>query len=302
MIALGTRYGVWVAKDDDQKSFKQILPYNCQQLELFDERILIIKAYKPNRILGGIHIDHVYLLWQAPLQIPNIGSLSPEPFFQRYFKTIHYSGVIHFAIGTLRGNHILCYLRRRRTGSIRLVLMFYRADNDLAAPWFIKFKEYKPLFIQPSDLRIAHDFAFIRSRSEGVEKIDLYSWIYESNSSLESLPFTTVNAFRRPKYSCQVDLPIPLASLSANRQQVTDPALTIAEFIPLDEINSGIICSGKFAYPINDSTGLLPQEIEFEVEAKAVAIFYPYLISFSPHVIEIRHIETVCMLEKYLMK
>ncbi|KAI8363854.1 hypothetical protein EDC96DRAFT_608822 [Choanephora cucurbitarum] len=272
MIALGTVYGVWIARLDGQSDFRQILPYNCQQLELFEDQILIVKAHKPNQILGGIHLSQLDPLRQSTTLA-----------FPSYFKPIHPSGVVYFATGTLRGNPILCYLRRKRTGSIRLVLMFYRADHDLAAPWFIKFKEYKPLFIQPSELRIAHDMAFIRSKSEGVEKIDLYRWIYES--SLDTF------LFRRPTYSSQVDLPFAPLSLHAH-QEVSDPALTIAGFIPLDDIEAGIICSGKWAYAT-----MLPQAIEFEAESKAVAVFYPYLISFSSCVIEIRHLETMALVQ-----
>ncbi|RCI00398.1 hypothetical protein CU098_001288, partial [Rhizopus stolonifer] len=284
VIALGTRYGVWVASDDGSEPFKQILPHNCHQLELFNSRILIVRGNSPNRVLGGILIDHIY-----PSSSPQLSIFSPHidlSVHSKNFEIIEKSGVIHFAVGTLRGDPILCYLRRRRTGSFRLGLLFYRADNTFATPWFKKFKEYKPLFIQPSELKIIHDYAFILSRSEGVEKVDLSSWVLNSN---------TTSAFQHIKYSYRIDLPSS-HQLSSN-YTVDDPALITVGYVSLSQPKTGLICSGKSAFPVADANADLLQEIEFESEAKTVAVCYPYLIIFSTHVIEIRHLETAALVQ-----
>jgi hypothetical protein len=204
------------------------------------------------------------------------------------FQVLHKSGVLHFAVGTLRGEPILCYLRRRRTGSVRLVLMFYRTEGASSTPWFKKFREYKPLFIQPCDLKIIHDNVYIRSVTEGIEKVDILSWILGASS----LSNSGSSSFQQPKYSYRIDLPVPYHTIHAH--QTDDAALKTIGYVPLNQPGTGLICSAQSASPVADpDADSLQQEIEFEAEAKSIVVNYPYLIAFSPNVIEIRHLETV---------
>lgn len=293
-IALGSQYGLWAASTDGSELFKQILSCNCHQLELFDNRMIIVRSSKPNRMLGVVLIDDIY----PPSSSDGAALSAAVPAIQSdsytSFKNVHIlqkSGVVHFAVGTLGGESILCYLRRRRTGSIRLVLMFYRADGTTtqSSPWFKKFKEYKPLFIQPSDLKIIEDHVYIRSKAEGIEKVDIISWITAGSSSgSHHLHEHT------PKHSYRIDLPAPYHVSMIGNHQVDDPALTTIGYVALNQPGTGLICSAQFACPVADANAdSLQQEIEFESEAKSVVVYYPYLIAFSSNVIEIRHLETV---------
>lgn len=201
------------------------------------------------------------------------------------FQILQKSGVISFAVGTLRGEPILCYLRRRRTGSIRLVLMEYRTDTSI--PFLRKWKEYKPITTQPKDLKIIQDTVYIRSRTEGIEKVNILNWILGSSN-------TTQNNYQQIKYSFRISLPpLHYASLSTN-PQLDDPALTTVAYVALNQPGTGLICSGEAAWPVAETNAdLLQQEIKFESIAKSVVVSFPYLIIFSTHVIEIRHLETV---------
>ncbi|EPB88974.1 hypothetical protein HMPREF1544_04235 [Mucor circinelloides 1006PhL] len=296
-IALGSQYGLWVAYRDGSELFKQVLSCNCHQLELFDNRLIIVRSSKPNRMLGVILIDDIYPSSSSDASTKPISTV-PALHSDNYasFKDVHVlqkSGVVHFAVGTLGGESILCYLRRRRTGSIRLVLMFYRADGTTQSPWFKKFKEYKPLFIQPSDLKIIDDHVYIRSRAEGIEKVDIISWITAGSSSGSHHLHE-----HSPKYSYRIDLPAPYHVSMIGSHQVDDPALTTIGYVALNQPGTGLICSAQFACPVADTNAdSLQQEIEFESEAKSVVVYYPYLIAFSSNVIEIRHLETTALVQ-----
>lgn len=290
-IALGSQYGLWVAYRDGSELFKQILSSNCHQLELFDNKMIIARSSKPNRMLGVILINDIYPPLDTSTTTSEVAATNGDNYTSfKNVQILQKSGVVHFAVGILGGEPILCYLRRRRTGSIRLVLMFYRTDGTTASPWFKKFKEYKPLFIQPSDLKIINDHVYIRSKAEGIEKVDILSWITAGTS-------TTSHHLHEhsPKYSYRIDLPAPYhVSMIGNHQQVDDPALTTIGYVALNQPGTGLICSAQFACPVADANAdSLQQEIEFESEAKSVVVYYPYLIAFSSNVIEIRHLETV---------
>ncbi|KAI9485257.1 MAG: hypothetical protein EXX96DRAFT_544535 [Benjaminiella poitrasii] len=285
-IALGTRYGLWVAYDDASELFKQVLPYSCHQLELFDNKIILVRGYKPSRILGAIAVDQIY----PPSNVSETDVVITNDDQTKGFQVLQKSGVLYFAIGTLRGESILCYLRRRRTGSIRLVLMIYRHDNSLSIPWFKKIKEYKPMFIQPIDLKIIDDYIYIRSRAEGVEKIDLLSWVL--GSSLSS------NGFQHPRYSHCIDFPAPYRISVNDTQQIEELAQVTVGYVPLNQPGIGLICSTQFAFPITDGNAhSFQQVIELEASAKSVMAYYPYLIAFSSNVIEIRHLETTSLVQ-----
>lgn len=319
-IALGTQYGLWVAYSDGSELFKQILPNNCHQLELFDNRILIARIFKPNRILGAILIDHIYppsssannsaapSILTAPtiatVLAANTGAITNNSteINIKEFQPLQKSGVISFAVGTLRGEPILVYLRRRRTGSVRLVLMFYRGSADSTTanvqqqqqeqqPWFRKFKEYRPISIQPTDIKIIQDTVYIRSRTEGIEKVDILNWIMGASSSSSSVASSASNF----KYSYRISLPHHISLMSNNPPQVVDdPSLTTIAYVPLNQPGTGLICSAEAAWPVAEANAdLLQQEITFETEAKSVVISYPYLIIISSNVIEVRHLETV---------
>ncbi|KAL9560037.1 hypothetical protein MBANPS3_000152 [Mucor bainieri] len=321
-IALGSQYGLWVASTDGSELFKQILACNCHQLELFDNRMIIVRSSKPNRMLGVILIDTIYppsgsdgSAAEAAAAAAAVPVLHSDNYTN--FKDVHVlqkSGVVHFAVGTLGGESILCYLRRRRTGSVRLVLMFYRADGGAttttattttsattahasSSPWFKKYKEYKPLFIQPSDLKIIDDHVYIRSKAEGIEKIDIISWITAGASSSSST-HDQQQQQHTPKYSYRIDLPAPYHVSMSGTQAVDDPALTTIGYVSLNQPGTGLICSAQFACPVADTNAdSLQQEIEFESEAKSVVVYYPYLIAFSSNVIEIRHLETTALVQ-----
>ncbi|KAI8642191.1 hypothetical protein BD408DRAFT_416947 [Parasitella parasitica] len=290
-IALGSQYGVWVAYRDGSELFKPILSCNCHQLELFDNKMIIARSSKPNRMLGVILIDDIYPPSDAANVVTTMSPTNSDSFTS--FKDVHIlqkSGVVHFAVGTLGGEPILCYLRRRRTGSIRLVLMFYKTDGTTQQSWFRKFKEYKPLFIQPSDLKIIDGHVYIRSKAEGIEKVDILSWVTAGlSSNLHE------NAL---KYSHRIDLPAPYHVSMIGTHQADDPALTTIGYVPLNQPGTGLICSAQFACPVADTNAdSLQQEIEFESEAKSVVVYYPYLIAFSSSVIEIRHLETTAFVQ-----
>lgn len=280
MIALGTRYGLWVAYSDGTEGFKLVLGHNCHQIELFDNKILLVRGFKPNRVLGAILIDDIY-----PSTVePTILNRDENKEFQLLQKT----GVISFAVGTLRDEPILCYLRRRRTGSIRLVLMLYRTDNISSTPWFKKCKEYKPTSVEPTDLKIIEDTVYIRSRTEGVEKVDIVNWIMGSSNAQN-------NSYQHVKYSFRISLPaVPYHVSIGTTPQLDDPSLTTIAYVPLNQPGTGLICSAEAAWPVADTNAdLLQQQINFETEAKSVVVSFPYLIIFSSNVIEIRHLETV---------
>lgn len=296
---MGTRLGVWVAYTDGSEIFRHILPYNCHQLELFDNRILLARCSKPNRVLGAIQIDRIYPPGGDGNN--NSGDLVKD------FQPLQKFGVIAFAVGTLRGESILCYLRRRRTGSIRLVLMSYRPDTAVdttgdatssganttadTSP-FKKYKEYKPITMQPTDLTIIQDAVYIRSRTEGIEKVDIINWIMGTQS----------NTFQHVKYSYRISLPTYYPISLTNTTQADDPAFNTVGYVPLNQKETGLICSGKVAWPVVEANAvdLLQQEIHFETEAKNVVVCYPYLLIFSSHVIEVRHIETVSWVVCYV--
>ncbi|KAI7904423.1 uncharacterized protein BX663DRAFT_504996 [Cokeromyces recurvatus] len=280
-IALGTQYGFWVAFNDASELFKQILSFNCYQLELFDNKIILVRGHKPNRVLGAVIIDHIYP--------PSSESITTN-YDLKEFQIIQKSGILHFAVGTLRGEPILCYLRRRRTGSIRLVLMIYYNDNSTTTPWFKKVKEYKPTFIQPEDLKIIDDSIYIRSRTEGIEKIDLLNWVLGLSCAN--------NGFQHSNFSQLLDLPAPYRMSIKENHQIEESSLITISYVPLNQPGIGLICSAQFAFPVTDENAYsFQQPIELKVNAKAMVVYYPYLIAFSPNIIEIRHLETTALVE-----
>lgn len=246
-------------------------------------------------MLAAVIIDHIFPPSNSRVTTTNMSeapggmvSTTDNEYNLKECQLLHKSGVLYFAVGTLGGEPILCYLRRRRTGSVRLVLMFYRTEGGSSIPWFKKFREYKPLFIQPCDLKIIHDNVYIRSVTEGIEKVDILSWILGASSVSNN----GSSSFQQSKYSYRIDLPVPYHTIHAH--QVDDPALKTIGYVPLNQPGTGLICSAQSASPVADpEADCLQQEIEFETEAKSVVVSYPYLIAFSPNVIEIRHLETV---------
>ncbi|KAI9252240.1 hypothetical protein EDC94DRAFT_697481 [Helicostylum pulchrum] len=294
-IALGTRYGLWVAYRDGTEDFKLVLPHNCLQLESFDNKVILVRTCKPNRVLGAILIDHIY---PPSPDTATTGSITTNEapvnrdIMNEGFQLLQKSGVISFAVGTLRGEPILCYLRRRRTGSVRLVLMNYRVDNVLCTPFLRKLKEYKPISTQPKDLKIIQDMVYIRSRTEGVEKVNILNWILGSSNAQN-------NSYQHVKYSYSISLPaLPYHVTMASTPQLDDPALTTVAYVALNQPGTGLICSGEAAWPVAETNAdLVQQEIKFESNAKSVVVSFPYLIIFSSCVIEIRHLETTALVQ-----
>lgn len=292
-IALGTRYGLWVAYRDGTEDFKIVLPHNCLQLESFDNKVILVRTCKPNRMLGAILIDHIYP--PSSDTTTTTSSINEAPInrdiMSEEFQLLQKSGVISFAVGTLRGEPILCYLRRRRTGSVRLVLMDYRMDNVSCTPFLRKLKEYKPISTQPKDLKIIQDMVYIRSRTEGVEKVNILNWILGSSNAQN-------NSYQHVKYSYSISLPaLPYHVTMSSTSQIDDPALTTVAYVALNQPGTGLICSGEAAWPVAETNAdLVQQEIKFESNAKSVVVSFPYLIIFSSYVIEIRHLETVSFL------
>jgi hypothetical protein len=75
---------------------------------------------------------------------------------------------------------------------------------------------------------------------------------------------------------------------------IEDSELTTLGFLPLIQPGTGLIYSEKTAWPFGErDADLLQSEINFEANIKSAVIVYPYLVAFSNHVIEIRHLETV---------
>lgn len=212
-------------------------------MALFDHHTLIVRM--TNRVLAAVSLTE---------EKPN--------------NNVHIlqKSVLHFAIGTFRDEPILCYLRRRRTsGSVRLVLMDLR---------FKKRKQYKPQLLHPTEVILANDFIYLRSLTEGVERISIASWLMVMSSSMvgQSSSLSTMVAKRLP---C--------------------PATTnVVSYVPLDN-QVGLLCSPTYAHPIAESeeADAVQQGMAFDSKAKQVVVWYPYLIVFSIFAIEIRHLETV---------
>ncbi|KAI8088141.1 hypothetical protein BDF21DRAFT_412547 [Thamnidium elegans] len=295
-IALGTRYGLWVAYRDGTEDFKLVLHHNCLQLESFDNKVILVRTCKPNRALGAILIDHIYP--PSPDTTTSSITTNEVPINRdimnetKEFQLLQKSGVISFAVGTLRGEPILCYLRRRRTGSVRLVLMAYRVDNVSCTPSLRKLKEYKPISTQPKDLKIIQDTVYIRSRTEGVEKVNILNWILGSSNAQN-------NSYQHVKYSYSISLPALTYHVTmSSTPQLDDPALITIAYVALNQPGTGLICSGEAAWPVAEANAdLVQQEIKFESNAKSVVVSFPYLIIFSSYVIEIRHLETTALVQ-----
>lgn len=148
----GTRSGVWVGD-------KQVLDEPCQQLALFDNRILLARL--TTRVLAALDNDQRIQILQK--------------------------SVIHFAIGTFQSEPIICYLRRRRTsGSVQLVLM----DAQLK-----KRKHCKPQLLHPAEVMVENDCIYIRSLTEGVEMVSIVSWMMGSTGRRLPCPATTTVSY-----------------------------------------------------------------------------------------------------------
>lgn len=196
----------------------------CHQLALFNNRIVLARL--TNRVLAALDNNRIHILQRS---------------------------VIHFTTGTFKNEPILCYLRRRRTsGSVQLVLMDARLK---------KRKQYKPQLMNPAEVIVANDCIYIRSSTEGVEKVSIVSWMMGSTDTGKKLP-------------C--------------------PTETTVMYVPLDH-HGALVCSPTYAYPAveQEDADTVQQGIAFDSKAKKVVVWYPYLIVFSLFVIEIRHLETV---------
>lgn len=168
------------------------------------------------------------------------------------------SSVICFAIGQIRNQPVIVYLTRRLQ-TTWLVIIVQNEKPCTRNHWYKKYRtEYLVSIKEPNDIQIMYDAVIVRSERYGVERVDIFKD-----------PSTILNSMTHWVY------------LGMNTGLITYK-------------DRGIVCDHQHAYSVSlfESGGALVK-IKFECQLQQVAIVYPYLVAFSPNVIEIRDIETV---------
>ncbi|EPB83211.1 hypothetical protein HMPREF1544_10059 [Mucor circinelloides 1006PhL] len=167
------------------------------------------------------------------------------------------SSVICFAIGQIRNQPVIVYLTRRLQ-TTWLVIIVQNEKPCTRNHWYKKYRtEYLVSIKEPNDIQIMYDAVIVRSERYGVERVDIFKD-----------PSTILNSMTHWVY------------LGMNTGLITYK-------------DRGIVCDHQHAYSVSlfESGGALVK-IKFECQLQQVAIVYPYLVAFSPNVIEIRDIET----------
>lgn len=304
MMALGTQSGVWIGPRDGSQDFWLALAHDdCQQLAIIGGHVLLVRAHNRKKSLIAYDLERVC----QPQQ--------PESHHHHhYHRHLHYwvvrsRSVISFTVGTIRGQTVLCYLTRRRRsrGTCALVMMVFRTTQHGIASWFQKKKEYRLQFRDASHVQIAHDAVFVQSIAHGVERIDL------SSSSISSRRISVPSDHCLSRTSSNHSIETTSSSSTSYSYATTSTSSSsssddlghgppIVGFVPLNRQHGiGFLYSAQAVWRVNyvDSainssvSNKIKPYIEFESRIQRVACAYPYLIAFSPTVIEVRHMETV---------
>lgn len=171
------------------------------------------------------------------------------------------SSVICFAIGQIRNQPVIVYLTKRLQ-TTWLVIIVQNEKPCTRNHWYKKYRtEYLVSIKEPSDIQIMYDAVFVRSERYGVERVDIFS---DPSALLNSVTHWVYLGLNTGLITCK---------------------------------DRGIVCDQQHAYSVSlfESGGALVK-IKFECQIQQVAIVYPYLIAFSPNVIEVRNVETVSIL------
>ncbi|CAO3635320.1 unnamed protein product [Mucor hiemalis] len=174
------------------------------------------------------------------------------------------NSVLCFTVGKIRNQSVIVYLTKRLQ-STWLVIIVPNEKTTKNHHWFKKYKtEYKVTTKEATNIQIIRDSVFIQSDRYGIERIDI---------TLEN---------QKDAYWAFMGTNVGLLSTRSN----------------------GLVCDSHYAYSValfdrhqcgDNSKGLI--RIKFESQACSVALIHPYLIAFSPTVIEIRDIETTKLLQ-----
>ncbi|KAL9550242.1 hypothetical protein MBANPS3_004827 [Mucor bainieri] len=167
------------------------------------------------------------------------------------------SSVICFAIGQIKNQPVIVYLTKRLQ-TTWLVIIVQNEKPCTRNHWYKKYRtEYLVSIKEPSDLQIMYDAVFVRSERYGIERVDIFKD-----------PSAILNSVTHWVY------------LGMNTGLITYK-------------DRGIVCDQQHAYSVSlfESGGALVK-IKFECQIQQVAVVYPYLVAFSPNVIEIRNLET----------
>ncbi|KAK4510331.1 uncharacterized protein ATC70_004761 [Mucor velutinosus] len=167
------------------------------------------------------------------------------------------SSVICFAIGQIRSQPVIVYLTKRLQ-TTWLVIIVQNEKPCTKNHWYKKYRtEYLVSIKEPNDIQIMYDAVFVRSERYGVERVDIFK---DPSAILNSATHWVYLGMNTGLITCK---------------------------------DRGIVCDQQHAYSVSlfESGGALVK-IKFECQIQQVAVVYPYLIAFSPNVIEIRDIET----------
>ncbi|GAN01138.1 hypothetical protein MAM1_0005d00569 [Mucor ambiguus] len=167
------------------------------------------------------------------------------------------SSVLCFAIGQIRSQPVIVYLTKRLQ-TTWLVIIVQNEKPCTRNHWYKRYRtEYLVSIKEPNDIQIMYDAVFVRSERYGIERVDIFKD-----------PSVILNSVTHWVY------------LGMNTGLITSK-------------DRGIVCDQQHAYSVSlfESGGALVK-IKFECQIQQVAVVYPYLIAFSPNVIEIRDIGT----------
>lgn len=176
------------------------------------------------------------------------------------------SSVLCFTVGKIRNQPVIVYLTKRLQ-STWLVIIVPNENTTKSHHWFKKYKtEYKVTIKDATNIQIIRDTVFVQSDRYGIERIDITT----DHQKDANWTFMGTN--------------VGLLSTRSN----------------------GLVCTLHHAYSValfdrhlhqceNNSKALI--RTKFESQVCSVALIHPYLIAFSPSVIEIRDIETTKLLQ-----
>ena len=210
-------------------------------------------------VLGDKLIAHVYDNKQHMLIAYDIKPLVENQHVD--WCMIKRSSIICFTVGQIRNQSVIIYLTKRLQ-TTWLVIIVQNGEPNNKNHWYKKYRtEYLVSLKEPNEIQIMYDAVFVRSERYGVERVEIFQ---EPSAILSSVAHWVFLGMNTGLITCK---------------------------------DRGIVCDGQYAYSVSlfESAGALVK-IKFESQVQQVATVYPYLIAFSPNVIEIRNIETVSIL------
>ncbi|KAI9319131.1 hypothetical protein BX666DRAFT_1876261 [Dichotomocladium elegans] len=258
MLALGTQYGVWVGPREGGASDFWLAVANdgCQQLGVLDGVVLLVQNRRGS--LMAYDLEQICCCCPQP---PSLRPAAGRPHCPHHHRRrrrrrrwgfICRSSVVSFAVGSVRKRPIIAYLIGGRPSNNTLVVLEYRTE------WFRKIKEYRIGSRDARHVQIGHDAIFVQSPTMGICRVDEDGYRWRSSICPNMLGFVPLSSHAGFAYN----------SNTAWRVTFVDSAS-----------------------PPTDDNNIQPQ-IEFESVLQKAAIIYPYLIGFSPLVIEIKHMHS----------